>query len=128
MVNLYQPAAPVSIRLVDPDRPPASLLQAPEVVPARPGSTWWALGGTPTGGLVVAEACCRPDAVRSHVISVDPDTGEQLSTVAYGAWWIAEPDPSGRYLLIVDDEGVVSLARAGEAPRRVAEGFVDVDW
>jgi hypothetical protein len=69
-----------------------------------------------------------PDAVRSRAFSVDPETGEELASVADGAWWLAEPDPSGRNFLLVDDERNVALVRDGRAPQRLAEGFADVDW
>jgi hypothetical protein len=129
-VNLYAPGETVSIRMVDPERPPPLLDQATEVVPPRAGATWWAVGGThaTTGGLLVEEACCRPDAERSRVISVDPETGAELASVADGAWWLADSDASGRNFLLIDDGGGVAIVRDGGAPQRLVEGFADVDW
>lgn len=128
-VNLYPGTSSASIRLIDPDRPPASLLAAPEVEPLRADVSWWGVGyHAPTGGLLVAEACCETRAVRGQIVSVDADSGRVLGTIARGGWWVVEPDASGRHLLLVDDQGRVYVSRDGDEPQLVAEGFSDVAW
>ncbi len=128
-VNLYPVGPPTSIRLIDPDRPPASLLDAPEVEPLVAGAEWWGVGyDVRTGGLLVAEACCRPDAPRTRIVSIDPDSGQELGTIVRGGWWGVEPDASGQHLLLVDDAGHVYVALDGQAPQHVADGFWGVDW
>ena len=131
IVNLVYPGdSPGSIRLVDPVRPPASLLEAPEVEPGVPDVTgWWAVGSDrPIGGVLVRETCCGLVGTDNRIVSVDPDSGEELGTVVPGAWFVVEPDASGRHLLLVDDQGIVYVARDGEAPQPVADGFLEVAW
>lgn len=107
---------------------PASLLAAPDLEP-RADVSWWGIGyHGPTGGLLVAEACCGTQEVRSQIVSVDADSGLVLGTIVRGGWWIVAPDASGRHLLLVDDQGRVYVSRDGGEPQLVAEGFSDVVW
>ncbi|MGH2698674.1 MAG: TolB family protein [Actinomycetota bacterium] len=120
--------SPDQIHVIDPARPPTDLLAAPSVPDPAPHSARWGLYGhhAPTGGLVLGEEA--PRGARSRMVSVDPDTGEVLATVARGGWWQVHPDRSGRHLLLVDFRDRVCVARPGGRPQLIARGFSDVAW
>ncbi|MQA99206.1 MAG: hypothetical protein GEU78_02760 [Actinobacteria bacterium] len=128
---------PSEYRVVDPSRPPAALVDAPSVpAPTRDTSRGGLYGyHAPTGGVVIGQQRVKGRvggvvqyADRRRYVSVDPDTGELLATVARGDWWQIHPDSSGRHLLLVDFKDRVYLSRDGGEPQLIAEGFSDVAW
>ena len=120
--------SPYEYRVIDPDRAPSNLIDARSLPSPAPGQVRWGLYGyhARTGGLVVGQE--EPPGRRVRMVSVDPDTGEVLATVARGSWWQVHPDSSGRHLLLVDFRDRVYLSRDGGEPQLIAHGFSDVAW
>jgi len=119
-----------AVLLIDPLQPPASLEDAATIEPlVKDVTSWRALAyRAPSAGVLIGETCCGPLGESSRIVSVDPDTGDEQGTVVPGLWFVADPDASGRHLLLVDAGGRAFVAGEAGAPRRVAEGFVDVAW
>lgn len=124
-------------RVIDPARPPDALIDAPSVPgPTNKNTQRSGLRGyhAPTGGVVVGQQRVErvgdvllPEGPHGYV-SVDPDTGEVLTTVDWNAWEEVHPDASGRHLLLLDNRGRVHISRDDGEPRLIAHGFSNIAW